>query len=147
MNTAKRIRERRMELALSEAALAKELGVSLESHGDLEQHQDELARCVTLQQATQLSARLGIPLLELLSGRESSLPMPSPDQVAQQITLHLASTGCSLRSLEESASWELQAFLVEPLPVARCQPIMFFQDLAKVLNAAPLGLIPHLNVA
>jgi len=73
--------------------------------------------------------------------------MPSPDQVAERIAHHLASPGCSLESLEESAGWELQAFLVEPLLVARCQPIMFFEDLAKALQAAPLSLIPHLHVA
>jgi transcriptional regulator with XRE-family HTH domain len=147
MNTAKQIRERRAELSLSAVTLAEALGISVEAYDDLEQHQDELATSVTLEQATRLATRLGTPLLELLTEHKPPWATPSPIQVAARIATHLAGTGRSLESLEEVAGWELQGFLAQPLLVARGQPIMFFQDLAKALQAAPFSLIPHLHVA
>jgi transcriptional regulator with XRE-family HTH domain len=147
MGTANLIRERRTMLRLPKAALAEELSISLDAYGDLEQHDDELASCVTLEQATRLASRLGIPLLELLSEHERSASMPAPAEVASQIALHIAATGISIEALEEAVGWELRAFLAKPLAFAPRQPIMFYQDIAQGLNVPPLSLVPSVHVA
>ena len=147
MSTARLIRERRKKLLLSEVTLAEELAISVAAFGDLEQQEDELATCVTLEQATRLASRLGIALLELLSEHELAASMPSPAEVARRVALHLSITGSSIGALEEAVGWELQAFLSEPFYIGRRLPIMFYQALAGALNVPPLSLVPSLHVA
>jgi transcriptional regulator with XRE-family HTH domain len=147
MSTAKRIRERRIMLELSEAQLASDLGISIAAYGDLEQYEDELATCITLKQANQLSLWLGIPLLELLAEDMQSRSMPSPEQVAEQVASYIASAGVSVESFGEQVGWDLQAFLQEPSRVAPGLPIMFFRDLAAGVGGGALSLVPHLHVA
>jgi transcriptional regulator with XRE-family HTH domain len=143
MNTAQRIRENRIRLALTEAGLAEELGLTIAAYGDLETHQDELATCVTLEQATKLSLLLHVPLLELLSEHKPPEALPLPTEVANVVSAHINASGVSVESLEESIGWELRAFLEEPSRIAPSLPVMFFQALAGAIHALPLSLIPR----
>ena len=143
MNTAHRIRESRIRLALTEAGLAEELGLTLAAYGDLEQHPDELATCVTLGQATKLSRLLHVPLLELLSEHTSPAAMPAPSEVANVVSALIKSSGVSVESLEESVGWKLRAFLEEPSALAPRLPVVFFQALAGAVHAMPLSLVPR----
>jgi hypothetical protein len=146
-NAATRIRDRRKELLLCEATLAEELALSVEAYGDLERYGDELVSCVSLEQATRLAARFGVPLLELVSGDKASAAMPSPTQVARRIASHLAATSRSVESLEDDAGWEVRPLLADPVEVSRRQPIMYFQAIAEAMQLPSLSLVPTLHMA
>src|SRR5437899_777466 len=66
MGMAKIIRDRRLELGLSDVDVADKLGLTVSGLGDIELHDDELETAVPLGTVRRLCSLLGLPLRQVL---------------------------------------------------------------------------------
>jgi transcriptional regulator with XRE-family HTH domain len=65
MGRAKIIRERRLELGLSDVDVAKKLGLTIHEYGDIEQHDHELIEVVSIGTTHRLCDLLGLSLQQV----------------------------------------------------------------------------------
>jgi DNA-binding XRE family transcriptional regulator len=143
MGTAARIRALRIRAGKSKVDIAQSLGLNAAWYDDVEQHDDELFASLTLFQAIQLAALLGVTLhdmLEVRSAPDQRIPLV---ELPARITQHLEKVGMSVEQLEEKLGWELRGFLAAPLQIAAEFPIAFFQSLADSLGVNWLSFVPE----
>lgn len=79
MGTAQIIRNRRLELGLSDVDVAEKLGVTVSGLGDIELHDDELETAVSLGTVRRLCSLLGLPLQQVLK-----MPTGEPSRVFEE---------------------------------------------------------------
>ncbi|MEK6593930.1 MAG: helix-turn-helix domain-containing protein [Pseudomonadota bacterium] len=142
MGTAAQIRSNRIRAGKSQAEVAERLGLNAAWYADLEQRDEELASTLTIFQAMELAAILGMRLGDLLSDGTVPDQHISIVELAERINAHVARAGISIDQFEDQVGWELRAFLDSPFKVACEFPIMFLQATAGHLGINWLSLIP-----
>ena len=147
MGTAAQIRGYRVRAGKSAGEVAQHVGVNDAWYQDLERHDDELARTLTLFQAIELASALGVRLPDLLS--DGALP---DERIAlvdlpSRIKAYAARSGISIEQFEKEVGWELGDFMESPIKAAAESPIIFLQAVAEHLGIDWLSLVPDDDVA
>jgi transcriptional regulator with XRE-family HTH domain len=142
MGTAAQIRAFRVRAGKTRAQMVERLGLNAAWYDDLERNDDELVSTLTLFQAMDLAAALGVGLRDLVPGS------PAPDEAVPFMELpdlirdRMSRDGLSIERLEEKVGWELTQFLGSPLQGAAELPIAFLQAIATYLGINWLALVP-----
>jgi transcriptional regulator with XRE-family HTH domain len=142
MGTAARIRSYRVRAGKSAGELAQQLGLNESWYFDLEHRDEELAATLTLFQAIELAAALGVRLRDLFSdneSREEAIPLLD---LPSRIEAHVARNGASIAQFEEEVGWPLGEFLRSPISVAAESPLAFLQAIAEPLGMNWLSFVP-----
>lgn len=123
--------------------VARHLDINESWYDDLERRDDELVSTLSLFQAIELAACLGVRLPQLLDSRTSPDSTIGLVKLPDVIRNHLVSNKLSLAQFEELVGWELEDFLKSPIKVAAEAPILFLRDLAGHLGMDWLSLVPE----
>jgi transcriptional regulator with XRE-family HTH domain len=108
--TAERIQALRVKAGRTEQELASELGLTIQSYSDLEQHDEELESAVSLAQALKLAKLLDTDLLALLGETEIPVKMPIA-RVRAALNAQLGNSGEAKELMEDTLNWDLGPFL------------------------------------
>jgi transcriptional regulator with XRE-family HTH domain len=108
--TAERIQALRVKAGRTEQELASELGLTIQSYSDLEQHDEELESAVSLAQALKLAKLLDTDLLTLLGETEIPVKMPIA-RVRAALNAQLGNSGEAKELMEDTLNWDLGPFL------------------------------------
>lgn len=146
MGTSAQIRCNRIRAGKSQAEVAELLGLNDAWYADLERNDDELTSTLTMFQAMELAAILGVSLENLLGEGNAPERHVSIIELPGLINEHLSQAGISIGQFEEKVGWELQEFLDSPVKVAAELPIAFLRALAGHLGINWRCLIPDENV-
>jgi transcriptional regulator with XRE-family HTH domain len=141
---AKRIREARLRLGLTEAEVADRWGVEPSMYWDLELSDDELFMSVDFHQLPHLAEALQMPVMVLLFGEEPPVTPPevSYAQVAECIRHRVAHEGLSVEALSDVVGWELQGVLDDPASLAGFN-VSGVYDVCCALGLDWVGLLAH----
>jgi transcriptional regulator with XRE-family HTH domain len=141
---AKRIREARLRLGLSEAEVAHRWGVEPSLYWDLELRDNELFMCVDFRNLPGLAAALEMPLMVLLFGEEPVTQPPEVEyaEVAQRIRRRLADEGLTVDALSDVVGWELQGVLEDPETLGAFN-ISGVYDVCQAVELDWIGLLAH----
>ena len=110
IGNAERIKTLRLKSGRPELELANELGITLHSYRDLEQHDEELESVVSIAQALKLANLLDIDLLVLLGETEMPVKMPIA-RVRSALSAQLGKSAEAKELLEDTLDWDLGPFL------------------------------------
>jgi transcriptional regulator with XRE-family HTH domain len=108
--TAERIQVLRLKSGRSEQELASELGLTIHSYSDLEQHDEELESAVSIAQALNLANLLHTDLLTLLGETEIPVRMPIA-RVRAALNAQLGKSAEAKELMEDTLNWDLGPFL------------------------------------
>jgi transcriptional regulator with XRE-family HTH domain len=108
--TAERIQVLRLESGRTEQELAGELGLTIHSYSDLEQHDEELESAVSIAQALKLAKLLDTDLLTLLGETEIPVKMPIA-RVRSALNAQLGKSAQAKELMEDTINWDLGPFL------------------------------------
>ena len=114
---ARRIREARERLGLTEAEIADKLGLPASEYWDVEMHDDEAFTNFAVGHLGQLAVLLGLTVQEMLFGsiaREHPAPV-SFAQIAELLAALASAEGITMDALSERIGWELRPVLRNPL--------------------------------
>jgi transcriptional regulator with XRE-family HTH domain len=113
---ARRIREARERIGLSESLVAGKLGMTLTEYRDVEFHDDEVFLTFSIKHLRALGEVLGLPLPQMLLGRDAEPVQPptSSEEIARRISALAASRQVSLEELSDSVGWELEPIIRDP---------------------------------
>jgi transcriptional regulator with XRE-family HTH domain len=110
IGTAERILALRLKSGRSEQELASELGLTIHSYSDLEQHDEEIESAVSIAQALKLANLLQTDLLTLLG--ESEIPVRMPiARVRSALKAQLGNFAEAKEMMEDTLNWDLKPFL------------------------------------
>src|SRR5262245_8663944 len=143
MKTAENIRAFRVRAGMSAQEVSTALGLNEAWYRDLESYDDELASTLTLFQAAQLAALLGVRLRDLVEENASSVEKVDLIDLPAVVERHLVREGPSREEFESLVGWELQDFLESPIASAAELPIAFLRDLSNHLGVSLLALLPE----
>jgi len=108
--TAERIQVLRMKSGRTEQELASELGLTIHSYSDLEQHDEELESAISIAQALKLAKLLDTDLLTLLG--ETEIPVRIPiARVRSALNAQLGNSAEAKELMEDTINWDLGPFL------------------------------------
>jgi transcriptional regulator with XRE-family HTH domain len=110
IGTAERTQALRLKSGLSEQELAGELGLTIQSYRDLEQHDEELESAVSIAQALKLAMLLQTDLLALLGETETPVKM-SIARVRSALNAQLGNSAEAKELMEDTLNWDLGPFL------------------------------------
>jgi transcriptional regulator with XRE-family HTH domain len=110
MGTAERIQALRLKSGRTEQELAIELGLTIHSYCDLEQHDEELESAVSIAQALKLANLLHTELLALLGETEIPVKMPIA-RVRSALNAQLGNSAEAKELMEDTINWDLGPFL------------------------------------
>jgi transcriptional regulator with XRE-family HTH domain len=108
--TAERIQVLRLKSGRTEQELADELGLTIHSYSDLEQHDEELESAVSIAQALKLAKLLDTDLLTLLGETEIPVKMPIA-RVRSALNAQLGKSAQAKELMEDTINWDLGPFL------------------------------------
>ena len=108
--TAERIQALRLKSGRTEQGLASELGLTIHSYSDLEQHDEELESAVSIAQALKLAKLLDTDLLALLGETEIPVKMPIA-RVRSALSAQLGNSAEARELMEDTINWDLGPFL------------------------------------
>ena len=108
--TAERIQALRLKSGRTEQELASELGLTIRSYSDLEQHDEELESAVSIAQALKLANLLHTDLLALLGETEIPVKMPIA-RVRSALNAQLGTSAEAKELMEDTLNWDLGPFL------------------------------------
>jgi transcriptional regulator with XRE-family HTH domain len=108
--TAERIQALRLKSGRTEPGLASELGLTIHSYSDLEQHDEELESAVSIAQALKLAKLLDTDLLALLGETEIPVKMPIA-RVRSALNAQLGNSAEARELMEDTINWDLGPFL------------------------------------
>jgi transcriptional regulator with XRE-family HTH domain len=108
--TAERIQALRMKSGRTELEFASELGLTIHSYSDLEQHDEELESAVSIAQALKLAKLLDTDLLALLGETEIPVKMPIA-RVRSALNAQLGNSAEAKELMEDTINWDLGPFL------------------------------------
>ena len=113
---ARRIREARQRLGLTESAVATRLEIEDSEYWDVEFHDDEAFTSFSVEQLTRLAGILGVPLHALLFGAEATASgeRASFASITKRLQALAANEGLSIDELSERVGWELEEILATP---------------------------------
>jgi len=107
---AERIQALRVKSGRTEQELATELGLTIQSYRDLEQHDEELESAVSIAQALKLANLLHTDLLTLLGETEIPVRM-SIARVRSALNAQLGKSAEAKEWMEDTLNWDLGPFL------------------------------------
>ena len=110
IGTAERIQALRVRSGRTEQELASELGLTIHSYSDLEQHDEELESAVSIAQALKLAKLLDTDLLTLLGETEIPVKMPIA-RVRSALNAQLGNSAEARELMEDTLNWDLGPFL------------------------------------
>jgi transcriptional regulator with XRE-family HTH domain len=110
ISTAERIQALRAKSGRTEQELASELGLTIHSYSDLEQHDEELESAVSIAQALKLAKLLDTDLLALLGETEIPVKMPIA-RVRSALNAQLGNSAEAKELMEDTINWDLGPFL------------------------------------
>lgn len=110
MGTAERIQALRLKSGRTEQELAGELGLTIHSYCDLEQHDEEIESAVSIAQALKLANLLHTELLTLLGETEIPVKMPIA-RVRSALNAQLGNSAEAKELMEDAINWDLGPFL------------------------------------
>jgi transcriptional regulator with XRE-family HTH domain len=110
ISTAERIQALRVKSGRTEQELASELGLTIHSYSDLEQHDEELESAVSIAQALKLAKLLDTDLLALLGETEIPVKMPIA-RVRSALNAQLGNSAEAKELMEDTINWDLGPFL------------------------------------
>ncbi|HTB90983.1 MAG TPA: helix-turn-helix transcriptional regulator [Steroidobacteraceae bacterium] len=108
--TAERIQALRLKSGRTEQELAGELGLTINSYSDLEQHDEELESAISIAQALKLANLLHTDLLTLLGETEIPVRMPIA-RVRSALNAQLGKSAEARELMEDTLNWDLGPFL------------------------------------
>lgn len=108
--TAERIQVLRLKSGRTEQELAGELGLTIDSYSDLEQHDEELESAISIAQALKLANLLHTDLLTLLGETEIPVRMPIA-RVRSALNAQLGKSAEAKELMEDTLNWDLGPFL------------------------------------
>jgi transcriptional regulator with XRE-family HTH domain len=109
-STAERIQLLRVKSGRTEQELASELGLTIHSYSDLEQHDEELESAVSVAQALKLAKLLDTDLLTLLGETEIPVRMPIA-RLRSALNAQLGNSAEAKELMEDTLNWDLGPFL------------------------------------
>jgi hypothetical protein len=133
MGTAERIHASRLKSGRTEEELARELGLTVHSYFDLEQHDEELESAVSIAQALKLANLLQTELLALLGETEIPVKMPIA-RVRSALSAQLGSSAEAKELMEDTINWDLGPFLEGSDEWASVYTIEFVKKLAETIE-------------
>ena len=107
---AERIQALRLKSGRTEQELARELGLTIDSYADLEQHDEELESAISIAQALKLANLLHTDLLTLLGETEIPVKMPIA-RVRSALNAQLGKSAEAKELMEDTLNWDLGPFL------------------------------------
>jgi DNA-binding XRE family transcriptional regulator len=110
IRAAERIQALRVKVGRSEQELASELGITLHSYRDLEQHDEEIETAISIAQALKLANLLHTDLLTLLGETETPVKMPIA-RVRAALNAQLGKSAEAKEMMEDTINWDLGPFL------------------------------------
>jgi transcriptional regulator with XRE-family HTH domain len=110
IGTSERIQALRLKSGRTEQELASELGLTVHSYSDLEQHEEELESAVSIGQALKLAQLLDTDLLTLLGETEIPIKMPIA-RVRSALNAQLGNSAEAKELMEDTINWDLGPFL------------------------------------
>jgi transcriptional regulator with XRE-family HTH domain len=110
ISTAERIQALRAKSGRTDQELASELGLTIHSYSDLEQHDEELESAVSIAQALKLAKLLDTDLLALLGETEIPVKMPIA-RVRSALNAQLGNSAEAKELMEDTINWDLGPFL------------------------------------
>ena len=108
--TAERIQVLRLKSGRTEQELAGELGLTIHSYSDLEQHDEERESAVSIAQALKLAKLLDSDLLTLLGETEIPVKMQI-GRVRSALNAQLGKSAQAKELMEDTINWDLGPFL------------------------------------
>jgi hypothetical protein len=133
IGTAERIKAFRLKLDRSEPELANELGITVHSYRDLEQHDEELESAVSLGQALKLANLLHTDLLTLLGETEIPVKMPIA-RVRSALSAQLGKSAEAKELMEDTLDWDLGPFLEGSAEWTTVYTVDFVRRLATAIE-------------
>jgi len=144
MGTAKIIRERRLELGLSDVDVAKKLGMNIYTFCDIEQHDDELETCVSLETARRLCNLLGLRLQQVfnISSVDETSHLFDGKRPGELVTQRRKQNGYSVSDLAERVGFDEKTIeSLETIPsFGNSLPVFLLKDIESELGL-PEGLL------
>ena len=133
VGTAERIQALRVKSGRTEQKLASDLGLTIHSYCDLEQHDDELESAVSIAQALKLAKQLDTNLLTLLGETEIPVKMPIA-RVRAALNAQLGNSGEAKELMEDTLNWDLGPFLEGSEEWTTVYTIEFVRQLATAIE-------------
>lgn len=147
MNAHQRIKARRLELGLSESAVAQRIGIGIDAYCDVEQHADEFFTVVNLETARALCRVLDLDLEELVGfvtkGAIGISDVSERKSRHELIRCGREAAGLSRAAVAEHLGFDeetIEDWESDPNAVDR-YPIELLVELADLLRLAPLDLL------
>ena len=131
--TAERIQALRLKSGRTEQGLASELGLTIHSYSDLEQHDEELESAVSIAQALKLAKLLDTDLLPLLGETEIPVKMPIA-RVRSALNAQLGNSAEARELMEDTINWDLGPFLAGSDEWTTVYTIDFVRQLAIAIE-------------
>jgi DNA-binding XRE family transcriptional regulator len=131
--TAERILASRLKWGRTEQELANELGLTIHSYCDLEQHDEELESAVSIAQALKLADLLHTELLTLLGETEVPVNMPIA-RVRSALNAQLGKSAEAKELMEDTLDWDLGPFLEGSPQWTTVYTIGFVRQLATAIE-------------
>jgi transcriptional regulator with XRE-family HTH domain len=110
MGSGERIHALRLKSGRTEQELAGELGLTIQSYRDLEQHDEEIETAISIALALKLARLLHTDLLTLLGETEIPVKMPIA-RVRSALNAQLGKSAEAKELLEDTINWNLGPFL------------------------------------
>jgi transcriptional regulator with XRE-family HTH domain len=133
MGTAERIQALRLKTGRTEQELATELGLTIQSYCNLEQHDEELESGVSIAQALKLANLLHTDLLTLLGETEIPVKMPIA-RVRSALNAQLGNSAEAKELMEDTLNWDLGPFLEGSNEWSTVYTINFVRQLAIAIE-------------
>jgi transcriptional regulator with XRE-family HTH domain len=145
IGTAERIQALRVKSGRSEQEMASELGLTIHSYSDLEQHDQELESAVSIAQALKLANLLHTELLALLGETEIPVKMPIA-RVRSALNAQLGNSAEAKELMEDTINWDLGPFLEGSDEWATVYTIDFVRRLAIAIEVDWQVLLAGIDV-
>jgi transcriptional regulator with XRE-family HTH domain len=113
---ARRIRDARLRIGLSDVDVAHRIGMTIDSYFDLESSGDEAFTAPSLKQLAALGGILGLHSRMLLLGLEGEwLKEPvTPNEIAARLVKRMTETGLTADQLGDVIGWDINDVLRDP---------------------------------
>jgi transcriptional regulator with XRE-family HTH domain len=131
--TADRIHALRLKSGRTEQELARELGLTIRSYSDLEEHDEELESAVSIAQALKLANLLDTDVLTLLGETEIPVKMPIA-RVRSALNAQLGKSAEAKELMEDTLNWDLGPFLEGAAEWTTVYTIGFVRQLATAIE-------------